>query len=143
MALSLSESITELLQDNHLCADALGKKIGVSGSIVARWIRENKPIKLHNLIKIAQLFDCSVDFVCGRADKKGKFSAIPQTFPQRVIILIEESTETKGAILNKIGLNYNIVYTWSKGITPLSSSLIALADYFRCSVDYLIGISDY
>jgi len=49
-----ADSLKELIQENGLSADALSKRLGVSGSIVARWIRENKPIKLFNLLKIAE-----------------------------------------------------------------------------------------
>ena len=143
MILSPAKRLSELLEENDLSADALGKQIGISGSAVARWIRENKAIKLNNLLKIAEFFDCSVDFLCGRTYNMDKLTLTKPTFPARLIALLDNSQKSKNQIFKEIGYDRHTIYDWSNGVEPLSSSLIALADYFGCTVDYLIGIRDY
>lgn len=140
MSVTLGERLAELLEDAYMSADALGKKIGVSGSIVARWIRENKPIKLFNLLKIAEHFECCVDYLCGRTEHKGKFSTVSPTFPARFVSLLESSGEAKDKVMLKMGLGIRTEYNWKHGVVPLSTSLIAVADYFDVSIDYLLGI---
>ena len=137
--MKIGESLKELIQENNLSADALSKRLGVSGSIVARWIRENKPIKLFNLLKLAEYFDCSVDFICGRTSDRGKFIPAQMTFHDKVLSLLESSEKAKDKIFTEIGLNRHVIYDWLKGSVPLSSNLIALADYFGCTIDFLLG----
>jgi len=140
MRITFGERLSQLLKDDYLTADALSKEIGVSFSIAAQWVRENTPAKLFNLLKVAAFFDCSVDYLCGRTDVKGKFSHASSTFPARLIELIETSSETKAAIFSNLGLNRHALYDWRKGTVPLSSQLVKIADYFNVTVDYLIGI---
>ena len=142
MAITLGERLKELLDDMELTADAFAHKIGVSVSAAAKWIRENPPVKLFNILKMASFFQCSADFICGRTDHQGKFNPIAPTFPARFIALIEKSGETKAVIFKKLGLNRHALYDWQKGFVPLSVNLIAIADYFGVTVDYLIGIEE-
>jgi len=142
MRTTFGKRLSELLKEEYLTADALSKEIGVSFSIAAQWVRENTPAKLFNLLKVASFFDCSLDYLCGRTDIKGKFINATPTFPARLIELIEESSETKAAIFNELGLNRHALYDWRKGAVPLSSQLVKIADYFNVTIDYLIGIDD-
>ena len=142
MKTTLAERLSELLEDNYLSAAALAREIGVSDSVVAKWVRENSSVTLSNLLKLAEYFECSADFICGRTYEQGKFHPFPPTFPERLLTLIKQSGKEKGAVLKDIGLDRHALYDWKKGSMPLSTNLIALADYFGCTVDYLIGIED-
>jgi len=142
MQISLSDRLSELLEDKDITIFAFAKQIDVSFSIASQWIRENTPVKLSNLLKIASYFNCSVDFICGRSEELGTFSNSQPTFPKRFVTLMQESGQTNTKVFNSLGMNRHALYDWQKGSIPLSTSLIAIADYFDCSIDYLIGIED-
>ncbi|MCL2861755.1 MAG: helix-turn-helix domain-containing protein [Firmicutes bacterium] len=140
MRITFGERLEDLLQDDSMSADAFAKEIGVSNSTVSRWIRENTPAKLTQLLKIASFFQYSVDYICGRTDIESKFNPVTPNFPTRLIDLIEKSNETKAFIFQKLGLNRHALYDWRKGTIPLSTQLINIADYFDVTIDYLIGL---
>ena len=140
MIVSLNERLLELLEENNLNAETFSKKIGVSSSVISRWVRENSSVKLNSLLKISAFFNCSVDFICGRTYNQGKFNPAPTTFPDRLAALIVKSGEKKCDIFPKLGLDRHALYDWQKGCAPRSVNLIAVADYFGVTVDYLIGL---
>lgn len=139
---TIGETISELLIINNLSANAFGKKIGVSGSIVARWIRENVPLKLTNLLKVAESFGCSVDYICGRTDNRGVFIPGEILFNERLKFFISKSGKSLRQISIQTKLDYRSFYDWRKGTEPLSSTLIILANYFDCSLDSLLGLQN-
>lgn len=139
---TLSDRLSELLEDKNMTVFAFAEQVGISFSIASQWIRENTPVKLFNLLKIASFFNCSVDFICGRSEELGTFSHTTPTFPERFIDLMQASGQTNTKIFNSLGMNRHALYDWKKGSVPLSTSLISIANYFDCSIDYLIGIEN-
>lgn len=50
---------------------ALGDLLGVSGDVVRNWENGTTPInKISLLVKMAELFRCSVDYLLGRTDDR-------------------------------------------------------------------------
>ena len=141
--MTINKRISELLKDNYLSAEALAKKLGLSGPTVRKW-RYNTALKLKHLLILAEYFNCSTDFLCGRTEDEGHFNKhFSADFSERLKSLIKNDKSSVVRISKETQLSHHNFYDWLNGKPPLSSSLTALADYFRCSVDYLIGISDY
>lgn len=53
-----------------LSQEELGAKIGASRSAIKDWENGNTPIKSVNLIQMADLFGCSIDWLLGRSDER-------------------------------------------------------------------------
>lgn len=51
---------------------------------------------------------------------------------------------SQAALGQKLGVSGDVVRNWEDGTTPINkiSMLIAMADLFKCSVDYLLGRTD-
>lgn len=65
------------------------------------------------------------------------------TFSERVKLLREEHNLTQKALGEIIGVKRFSVYSYEKGrACPEMKSLVALADYFGVSMDYLAGRTD-
>ncbi|MBQ8382319.1 MAG: helix-turn-helix transcriptional regulator [Clostridia bacterium] len=47
--------------------------------------------------------------------------------------------ETPNGVAKKMGLSNATTTKWKNGSTPSGKTLQMLADYFHCSVDYLLG----
>ncbi len=64
-------------------------------------------------------------------------------FNQRLKDLIDENGLTIQKFINSSNFKPSIVYTWLQGKSePTLKNLVAVADYFSCSVEYLIGRTD-
>lgn len=56
--------------------------------------------------------------------------------------LCENNQTTPNAIAKIIGISNATTTKWKKGSIPNGETLIKIADYFDCSVDYLLGRTD-
>lgn len=66
-----------------------------------------------------------------------------EKFVKRLNILMNQNKVTKQALANTIGLSRPAVSQFANGANlPSVEKLVAIADYFNVSVDYLLGLSD-
>ncbi len=66
-----------------------------------------------------------------------------EKFAQRLNLLLEQHNITKQALGDAIGVSRPAISQFANGANlPSIDKLVALAEYFKVSVDYLLGISD-
>jgi len=63
-----AERLKELREDKELSKLALSKILQVADINIGRWERGEQEITSDNLIKIADYFDVTVDYLLGRTD---------------------------------------------------------------------------
>ena len=68
MLSKFSERFRELKKEHKLSDAKLGKLLGVSHSTVCRWENGQVDIRSEELIKVAQFFGVSVDYLIGLED---------------------------------------------------------------------------
>lgn len=69
---------------------------------------------------------------------------IPSVFPERLRRLREREGKSRIVISQLCGLPDSAIRRYERGeIKPNVDSLIAIADYFGVSVDYLLGRTNY
>jgi len=71
---------------------------------------------------------------------------IIKNFGERLNGLIIESKLTVQSLGKAINCSPSSIYEWQSGkvaYMPSIANLLLLADYFQCSLDYLIGISEH
>lgn len=98
----------------HLCEvnkkkpTPVGLEIGVSRGIISTWKKEGYCPSGEMLIKIADYFDCSIDYLVGRSDciqiQKSEFSNYETQFVERLRALPEDSQDE---IIHMINYKYN------------------------------------
>ena len=135
-----SERLIELMQENGLNAEKLSKKLGVAPTIIRRWCLPQKDIYYSNLLQVANYFNCSLDFLCGRSDVVLDF--VPKECPpfmEWLPTVIKERGKSTYKIFKDTRIKSSYVAKWRKGREPLLSSLGILADYLDCSLDRLVG----
>lgn len=143
MKVKTNERIRELMDEKYINSVALGNKIGISSQSLNNILRTNNPIRYNNLLKLAQYFNCSIDFICGRTNNSGRYINHTEfLFPTMLKKLISNKNNSLENIANDIKISRLTFYEWLNGSLPLSSSLIALADYFDCTIDYLLGLEN-
>ena len=135
-----SERLIELMQENGLNAEKLSKKLGVAPTIIRRWCLPQKDIYYSNLLQVANYFNCSLDFLCGRSDIVLDF--VPKECPpfmEWLPTVIKERGKSTYKIFKDTSIKSSYFAKWRKGREPLLSSLGILADYLDCSLDRLVG----
>ena len=64
-------------------------------------------------------------------------------FVERFKILLEKSGVTAYKVAKETNISQGLMREYQKGIkTPSSQNIIKIADYFGCSIDYLLGRTD-
>lgn len=60
-------------------------------------------------------------------------------FWERLIIMCDKHNCKPNTIAKAIGLSTAVATKWKNGTLPNGESLIKIADYLDCSIDYLLG----
>ena len=136
---AFSEKLHELMIENNLNTVGLQKATGCTNSNISKWLNCKKSPKIESLIILADFFDCSIDYLCGRSDNSQKAEKSNLTFQKRLFELINSSGKKVYSISKEIGMPNSQIYKFLKGQSTTLINLVKLAEYFNCSVDYIIG----
>ena len=135
-----SERLSELMLESNLTTDRLGAVLGVNGSTVRRWKQGKRNISLDCALRLAEYFNCSLDFLVGRSETKLDFTPQPHLpFYERLREVMDERGITWYRIVKDGIVSDNNLSTWKNGASPYLQSVIDIADYLGCSLDYFIG----
>ena len=137
---NFSKRLTELMQENEITPKQLAEAVGVAVSSVRRWQRGELQIYLSKLLKLADYFHCSLDFLTGKIEEYSPYeSKACPPFAQR----LREILKAKGVSTYRIRKEKNIdgcyFYKWDRGSDPHILTLLEIADYLDVSLDYLVG----
>jgi len=134
------ETLSELMEERDLTSKKLSKAVGISESTISSWIISANFVSLNNLIKLADFFRCSIDYLLGRNKAFLPFTISPLIpFSKRIREIMTEKGYTRYRFVKETRFKEAHIYIWDKGSIPMLPTLIELADLFDCSVDYLIG----
>jgi transcriptional regulator with XRE-family HTH domain len=139
-----AERIIELKEENHLSNLQFEKVSGCKNQSISTWLTRNVYPKLVNLLRMSDYFQCSIDYLLGLTDdKRLTRTDTPSTFIVRANELAAKNNVSKYRISKECGFDKGNFSKWaSRGMLPQTQSLIAIAEYFDCSVEYLFGLSD-
>ena len=71
MILKFNENLKTLLSQNNVTQQQLATHLNTTQQTVSRWINGSNQPDFYMLIKIADFFYCSIDFLMGREDDFG------------------------------------------------------------------------
>jgi len=63
-----SQNLIRMRKENKISQQKLANLIGVTQQCVSEWEKDNIEPTLTNLVKLANVFDVSIDFLVGRKD---------------------------------------------------------------------------
>ncbi len=96
------------------------------------------------LIKMADYFKVSIDYLLGRTDINEYIETSGQTFQERFEKLCEEKGTTHYKVSRDCYFDKSNISRWlSKGYLPTLEILDMIAKYFNVSIDYILGRSDF
>ncbi len=134
--------LKELMEDKNLTPSSFAEIIGVKDKrIVYEWIKDEKLPSYINLIKIADYFNCSLDYLLGRSEynEETKFKKPEQFDKQLKNIMKYKNISQYKLTKDKVAYAGYFNYWFVKKNLPTTETLIKLADYFNISVDELVG----
>lgn len=65
--------IRDLRIDADLNQTRIAEKIGTNQKVYSRYETAEREIPLHHLIKLAKIYDVSMDYICGLTDERRPF----------------------------------------------------------------------
>lgn len=136
-----NERLVELMEYKNIKSEQLAKAVGVTGSVVRRWTFNDTDIQLSNLLRLADFFNCSIEFLIGRTDKLLDYTP-KETMPDFNTAMrqaLEYHGKTTYTLINETKIKGYHLHKWKNGSIPRLSSLIELSDYLGCTIDFLIG----
>lgn len=142
---NFAESLSELLLLNNISPSALAKTLGCGKGTISRYQSAQKMPSLTMLLRMADYFQCSTDYLLGLETElyTRNFKPCPP-FQERLSIFCKELKVTKYQIEHKAKIAQSAIYKWQNGTgEPAVDSLIKISEAFNCSVDFILGRSDF
>lgn len=135
------QTLQELMQDHELNILQLSKKLNCNNSVISRWLTGFNNPKSYMLIRIADFFDCSIDYLYGRRDdptfQKAKRN---KTFAEQLSMIMGKEKITKYQLAKRCEIQPSTISKWLiHSRIPETETLLKLADVLECSLDYLVG----
>ncbi len=137
----MSEILKDLMEEAEINAPVLAKATGIDSSTILTFLRGDGLPYVDTLVTLADYFKCSTDYMLGLTDKlsEEEFRQRPP-FKEQLTFLLKHFNVTKYRMEKDTGLAEKTVNRWHNGKTqPTVDSLIRLAKYFDCSVDFILG----
>ncbi len=138
---NLSERLKDLMEEAEINTPTLSAKINIEQSAILRFIKAERLPSATSLVKLADFFNCSTDYLLGLSDilDNRSFSQRPP-FNVQLGNLLEYFHITKYRLVKDTRLSEETVNNWHKGkYEPNVESLVKLANRYHCSVDFILG----
>lgn len=141
---TFQKRLKDLVDDLNCDKKDLPHHIPVGYDVLARALNIGAIPGTKSLIKIADRFDVSVDFLIGLTDDERFYkSDETYTFQNRFKELRDKNDMTKFEVAQKLGIERSLFSIWEKNnYTPSLEILFSLAQFFKVSIDYLLGRTD-
>lgn len=136
-----SERLSGLMFERGLNGKEFAKEVNISASCISEYLQGIHEPTLERLIKIANYFNCSTDFLLGREEEKANLTFKPcPPFSKQLEFLKEYFKCSAYQIYHNTNVSKSGYYEWKSGIRqPSIENVIRLAEHFECRVDFILG----
>ncbi len=136
-----TNSLNDIIVERGYNTTSLSQAMGVDKILVHKWRRNGKDVKLKTLIKLADFFDCSIEYLCGKTDVCLDYTPNREILPFGVRIkqVLAECHVSAYSLLENTTIKRSQYQHWKDGIEPRLSSLETIAEYLSITIDYLVG----
>ncbi|MGN0767716.1 MAG: helix-turn-helix transcriptional regulator [Christensenellales bacterium] len=134
------ENINDYLAQTGLTVNKFSNKIGVAERAVAGWLNFRSFPSVDCVVKVAKELNCSSDYLFGLTDVKEKRVNYAQSsFIDKFLSLLQDKGVTQYRVARDCGFGESMISKWKRGKKPKTETLIKLAEYFGCPLDFFIG----
>ena len=138
------KQLAELIEEKGCSKREFAQQVGVSKDVIIRGTMYGIVPSLQSLIKIADSLNMPLDYLLGRNEDAHFYkSETGATFHTRIVELANEKGVKYSEIAHKMPFPNSYFYDWQREKTlPSLEYLRAIAEYFKVSIDYLLGRTD-
>lgn len=135
------ERIKELMFDHNKTVNDLSSDLNIEASLIYRCLRGEGLLQTIYLLKIADYFSCSLDFLFGLEDELYSIHLLQYPpFGDRLIQIYNEKGLTEYRVMKDTKISRARLHDWRCNLRlPTPENLIILAKYFDFSLDYIVG----
>ncbi len=136
-----SERLNGLLFERNLNGKKFASEIDIRESSVSEYLQGKHLPTVEHLVRIADYFYVSADFLLGREEENDKLKFKPcPAFSERLEFLLDYFKLPSYAIYNKTEISKSAYYDWKSGKrVPTVENVVRLADRLDCRVDFILG----
>lgn len=134
------EILKDLIEDKSLSLRKIEKECGISSSQLSRYKNGIIPT-IDILIKLSNYFDCSIDYLVGMVEDRGKSKNISfdlNKFIDNYIHLLKCQNITHWKFAKNNNFNEACLRHWKNGEIPKTSTLIIIALGLGVTIEELI-----
>lgn len=137
----LGELIAEKASHENFSKELLCQTLGIEVSLLYKYLRKEVLPFTERAIQLADFFECSLDFLCGRVNEYLVRTFAPsKPFSQCFQKIIKEKGFSRYRLKKELPFSKQSIDDWFFGIRiPSIENLTILAEYFDCTIDYLVG----
>ncbi len=134
--------LKDLLEEYKITPENLAIGLNLSGKArVYEWLRDCYEPNFENILKIADFFKCSIDYLLYRTEDSSQTNfKKPQNFGNQLKSIMKIKKVSQYRMVKDKVINPNQLNSYfSNRTNPTLETLIKLADYFKISIDELVG----
>lgn len=136
-----SESLLELMEERNLSVKDLAKEVGIKSSNIYYYLRAERLPSVESIVALANYFACSTDFLLGLTEENRTetYKSCPP-FSERLEFLIKYFNVSTYKVYTQTNVSKARFFDWKRGkYVPSLDNIIKLAEFFDCSVDFVLG----
>ncbi len=136
-----SDNLIELINEEKITIEQFAESVNIDMSEIYRYIRKECIPNLTNIIKIADCYNYSIDYLLGFIPfpENAVFKPTPP-FSQAFKNFLNQKGITRYKLNKETGISINRLDDWYFGrFNPSIDKLIKIKKHFGYSIDYLVG----
>ncbi len=141
---NFAENLNDMLIERGINSKNLADALGMGNATISRYLNKERSPSIECLVKIADFFNCSTDYLLGLEDeiKNTDFMPCPP-FAERLTFLLNYFKRSASSVYKNENISKARFYVWKNGVgMPNIDNIVKLAQIFDCSVDFVIGRSN-
>ena len=137
----LQKRLQEYLKDEDIKQAELARICEIHHANISSYVTEGTEPCYRHFIKLLEVMQCSADYALGLTDIDSEETFLePLPFGMRLREILNQKGISQERLKRELPVSGSLLYRWISGkALPYPSSLMRLAKYLDCSVDYLLG----
>ena len=139
-----ADRLSELIFDRKQNARGVAQEISIGKTTIYEYLSGQKMPTLQNLVKLADYFGCSTDYLLGlEPEQTGLTFQVCKPFHQRFQEVLQYFDISRYRLEQLTGIAESALYYWAKGQKcPTVENILLVCNKLDCRVDFFIGRSN-
>jgi len=135
------ETLCDLMFEKDLTTKAFAAELGIPAPTVTRYRKAQHAPSVENLLKIADYFHRSTDFLLGLEPENSCLTFRPcPPFSTQIVYLAKHFHLTYYRFCRTVKIPESTFFEWKSGESmPSLENIKKIADYFDCRIDFILG----